>query len=129
MATLPLDLDDVLGELRGAAPNGAGMAAQTRIGHVHLNVAGLDDAERFYCDEIGFEVSVRGYPGALFVAAGGYHHHIGLNTWNGPGAPPPPKGSIGLDHFEVVAPGIDAFEAVDPSAITVVVRDARPPAK
>ena len=53
---------------------------------------------------LGFDVMVHGYPGALFVAAGGYHHHIGLNTWSSEGAPPPPPGSRGLSWFEVVMP-------------------------
>ena len=72
------------------------------IGHVHLNVADLGASERFWCDGVGLEVMVRTYPGALFVSAGGYHHHLGLNTWNGPGAPPPPEGAIGLERFEIV---------------------------
>ncbi len=61
------------------------MPVGTRIGHVHLQVAELEQIEHFYADLLGFEVMVRGYPGALFVAAGGYHHHIGLNTWNSRG--------------------------------------------
>src|SRR5919201_995342 len=86
MATIPLDLDSVLAEAGGHRPAG-GVAPGTRIGHVHLNVADLEASERFWCDIVGFDVTVRGYPGALFVSAGGYHHHLGLNTWNGPGAP------------------------------------------
>ena len=73
----------------------------TRIGHVHLNVADLDDAERFYSGLLGFDVTVRSYPGALFLSTGGYHHHIGVNTWAGPGAPAPPAGSRGLEWFEL----------------------------
>jgi len=81
MATLPLDVEGLLGELEHAegAPNGIG--AQTRLGHVHLQVAELDAAARFYRDLLGFEVTVEHYPGALFLSYGGYHHHIGLNTW------------------------------------------------
>jgi catechol 2,3-dioxygenase len=56
-------------------------------------------------------VMVRGYPGALFVSAGGYHHHLGLNTWAGEGAPPPPPGSRGLRQFEIVVPGTDQLAA------------------
>ena len=77
---------------------------ETRIGHVHLKVADLDRAVRFYRDVLGFEVTQRYGPSALFVAAGGYHHHIGLNTWAGVGAPPPPPGAIGLKHFVVQLP-------------------------
>jgi catechol 2,3-dioxygenase len=101
MATLPLDINDVLNELETAdgpqpiAPSG------TRIGHVHLQMADLDEAEVFYSGVLGFDVMVRGYPGALFVAAGGYHHHIGLNTWHSAGSSPPPPGSLGLRSFEL----------------------------
>jgi catechol 2,3-dioxygenase len=68
-------------------------------------------AERFYSGVLGFDVTVRGYPGALFVSAGGYHHHLGLNTWHSAGASPPPPGSIGLRNFEVVLPDRAAYEA------------------
>jgi catechol 2,3-dioxygenase len=104
MSTEPLDLDGVLGEL-SREDAGAGMPAGTRIGHVHLNVADLTAAETFYSGALGFDVTVRGYPGALFVSAGGYHHHIGLNTWTGEGAPPPPPLSRGLRWFEIRLPG------------------------
>ncbi len=107
MDTLPLDLEGVLGELRREDAN-AGMPPGTRIGHVHLNVGDLAAAEAFYSGGLGFDVTVRGYPGALFVSAGGYHHHLGLNTWAGEGAPPPPAGSRGLREFEIVLPSDDA---------------------
>ena len=103
MDTLPLDLDGVLGELRREDAS-AGMPPGTRIGHVHLNVGDLAAAEAFYSGALGFDVTVRGYPGALFVSAGGYHHHLGLNTWAGEGVPPPPSGSRGLREFEIVLP-------------------------
>jgi len=102
MSTLPLDLDSLLTELRDAAGDGDGIAAATRIGHVHLNVADLADSEAFYSGLLGFDVTVRGYPGALFLSTGGYHHHIGVNTWAGPGAPSPPPESRGLEWFELV---------------------------
>jgi catechol 2,3-dioxygenase len=104
MDTLPLDLDGVLGELR-REDAAAAMPPGTRIGHVHLNVGDLPAAESFYSGALGFDVTVRGYPGALFVSAGGYHHHVGLNTWAGEGAPPPPEGSRGLRQFEIRLPG------------------------
>jgi len=110
MATLPLDLDGVLGELRREDAE-AGMPAGTRIGHVHLNVSDLGAAETFYSGALGFDVTVRGYPGALFVSAGGYHHHLGLNTWAGEGVPPPPSGSRGLREFEIVLPSAEALAA------------------
>ena len=95
MATLPLDLRDVAATTGEQAPE-RGMDDAARIGHVHLNVADLDEAERFYGQVLGFDVTARGYPGALFLAAGGYHHHVGLNVWAGKGAPPPPAGAAGL---------------------------------
>jgi catechol 2,3-dioxygenase len=104
MSTDPLDLDAVLGELR-REDEGKGIPEGTRIGHVHLNVADLTPAEAFYSGALGFDVTVRGYPGALFVSAGGYHHHIGLNTWTGEGAPRPPAGTRGLRWFEIRLPG------------------------
>jgi len=103
MDTLPLDLDGILGELR-REDGEASMPAGTRIGHVHLNVGDLAAAEAFYSGALGFDVTVRGYPGALFVSAGGYHHHLGLNTWTGEGAPPPPEGSRGLNQYEIRLP-------------------------
>jgi catechol 2,3-dioxygenase len=84
------------------------MVPGTTLGHVHLQVADLEAAERFWSDALGFDVTVRGYPGALFVSAGGYHHHVGLNTWAGVGAPSPPEGALGLERFEVVLPDADA---------------------
>jgi catechol 2,3-dioxygenase len=110
MDTLPLDLDGVLGELRREQAN-APMPPGTRIGHVHLNVGDLTAAEAFYSGALGFDVTVRGYPGALFVSAGGYHHHVGLNTWAGEGAPPPPPGCRGLRQFEVVLPSAESLTA------------------
>jgi catechol 2,3-dioxygenase len=104
MATLPLDLQDLIDELQGAEAQTGGAPAGTRMGHVHLNVAELEAAEAFYNGALGFDVTVRGYPGALFLSAGGYHHHIGLNTWAGEGAPAPPPGARGLRLFEVELP-------------------------
>jgi catechol 2,3-dioxygenase len=109
MDTRPLDIGGLLGELRGDEDPGPA-AEGTRIGHVHLNVGDLAAAEEFYAGLLGLEVTVRGYPGALFVASGGYHHHIGLNTWAGEGAPPPPTGSRGLRWFEIVLPDEPALE-------------------
>jgi catechol 2,3-dioxygenase len=120
MATLPLDLQSLYSEAVEQGPAGPELAPGTTIGHIHLNVADIDASESFYCGELGFDVIVRGYPGALFVAAGGYHHHIGLNTWNGPGAPSPPPGSLGLEHFEIRVPDLaEPRELTDPSGIQV----------
>jgi catechol 2,3-dioxygenase len=112
MSTLPLDLDDVIGELRSATELQADVPAGTRIGHVHLQVSDLHEAEAFYHGVLGFDVIVRGYPGALFVSAGGYHHHIGLNTWHSAGAAAAPEGSVGLRSFEIELPDERALDAV-----------------
>ena len=75
-----------------------------RIGHVHLKVADLDRSLAFYCGVLGFELTQRFGPGAAFVSAGGYHHHIGLNTWESRGGEPPPPGVTGLYHFAILYP-------------------------
>jgi len=77
---------------------------RTRIGHVHLTVSDLDRALSFYRDALGFEVTSRYGADAVFLSAGGYHHHIGLNTWAGRGAPQPPAGTTGLYHFAILFP-------------------------
>jgi catechol 2,3-dioxygenase len=104
MATLPLDLRDLVGELEGDEPASAGMPAGTRVGHVHLQVADIAEAEAFYHGLLGFDVTVGTYPDALFLSAGGYHHHLGINTWETRGAPAPPADARGLRWFEVVLP-------------------------
>jgi catechol 2,3-dioxygenase len=110
MATLPLDLDSVLAELGDPEARVDGASPHARLGHVHVQVADLGAAEAFYAGTLGFEVTVREYPGALFVSAGGYHHHVGVNTWAGEGAPPPPPGSRGLRWFEVAVPATAELE-------------------
>jgi catechol 2,3-dioxygenase len=133
MGTRPIDFDG----LRGAMAAGlvaSGLEEGTTVGHVHLHVSRLDDAERFYVGLLGFDLMQRYGPGALFVSAGGYHHHVGLNTWAGVGAPPPPDGAIGLRHFVLRLPDAGALDAVvgrlhaarvpvDPSEDGVLVRD------
>ncbi len=74
------------------------------IGHVHLKVADLDRALAFYCGVLGFELMQRYGPSAAFISAGGYHHHIGLNTWDSHGGSPPPLGTTGLYHLAIVYP-------------------------
>ena len=96
------------------------------MGHVHLHVPHLDTAESFYCDRIGFEPVVRRYPGALFVAAGGYHHHLGLNTWVGVGAPPPPENAVGLRAFTIESASLQPAQVTDESTgVQVVLVDGR----
>jgi catechol 2,3-dioxygenase len=78
--------------------------ADVRIGHVHLKVADLPRALRFYCDVLGFQLMQSLPSGAAFISAGGYHHHIGLNTWESQGGSPPPPGTTGLYHTAILYP-------------------------
>ena len=80
------------------------IADGVRIGHVHLKVADLDRALSFYCDILGFELMERSGNEVAFVSAGGYHHHIALNTWESAGGAPPPAGSTGLYHLAILYP-------------------------
>ncbi|MFG1423049.1 VOC family protein [Roseixanthobacter liquoris] len=99
MATLRLDLNSLARESAELGPAPAG----TDVGHVHLKVGDLAAAHRFWVELAGFEVMAR-YPGALFVSAGKYHHHLGLNVWHSQGAAPPPAHASGLAGFEIVLP-------------------------
>jgi catechol 2,3-dioxygenase len=83
---------------------GAPINPGARIGHVHLKVADIDRALVFYCGVLGFELTQRIGPQAAFISAGGYHHHIGLNTWESRGGPAPPQGTTGLYHLAILYP-------------------------
>jgi catechol 2,3-dioxygenase len=102
MSTEELDIDDLLLELKGNIKPWEGLSEGTTVGHVHLHVADLAATERFYRQVMGFELIQRYGSGALFFSAGGYHHHIGTNTWAGVGAPPPPEDAAGLRWFELL---------------------------
>jgi len=108
MATLPLDVDALFAEGPERAPERT--AATTTMGHVHLEVADLQATERFYSGLLGLDVTARGYPGALFLAAGGYHHHVGTNTWRGARGPAS-AGSAGLRWYELTLPSAAARDA------------------
>ena len=111
MVSDPLDLRALLDEAVRDGEVPATVPPETRMGHVHLQVRELDEAEAFYHGALGFDVMQRMAPGALFVSAGGYHHHVGLNTWGVAGAPPAPESAPGLDHVEVLLPDAAALEA------------------
>jgi catechol 2,3-dioxygenase len=108
----PFDMAGVLGELQGNEPAWTGLHPDTTIGHIHLHVAQIPASEHFYCEVLGFDLMVRYGHQASFIAAGGYHHHMGLNTWAGVGAPPPPTGAARLHWFEVRLPDAAALDAV-----------------
>jgi catechol 2,3-dioxygenase len=97
------------------------IAAGVRVGHVHLKVANLERSLAFYCDVLGFELMQRYGTGAAFVSAGGYHHHIGLNTWESAGGHPPPSGTTGLYHVAILYPTradlADALRRVEKAGI------------
>ncbi|MGQ0600661.1 MAG: VOC family protein [Anaerolineales bacterium] len=107
----PLDMEGVLGELRQHPESSTLLDPGTVIGHIHLHVARLTEAEKFYTEGLGFDFMARYGPSASFVSAGGYHHHIGMNTWAGVGAPPPPPDAVGLRYFEVRLPDAEALNA------------------
>ncbi len=109
MPTRPLQLDGLLTLATGPW---SGMASGTRIGHIHLRVSDLAQAEAFYSGVLGFAVTVRGYPGALFFAAGGYHHHIGVNIWAGSHLAPSNPQAPGLRTFTVHLPDRAALAQV-----------------
>jgi catechol 2,3-dioxygenase len=110
----PIDLDALFAELSPDDAIDAPLPAGTKMGHVHLHVRDIDEAVVFWSDLIGFDVMGRSRRfGAAFVSAGGYHHHIGLNTWAGPGAPPPPPEASGLRHFTVEVPTASDLRAVE----------------
>ena len=105
MTTLPLDVDDLVGELDDPATEPFdGLPAGTVMGHVHLKVAAVEETVSFYRDRLGFGLMAQLGPQAAFLSAGGYHHHIGANTWESAGAAPPPAGSAALRHATVVLP-------------------------
>jgi catechol 2,3-dioxygenase len=112
MATLALDLHALLDSLDGEDVPQPALPPGTDMGHVHLQVADLAASERFYVGALGLEVSVADYPGALFVAGGGYHHHVGLNIWNSRGGRPPGARSSGLVSVTLAGlPDLDGLPA------------------
>jgi catechol 2,3-dioxygenase len=109
----PLDVDALLSHLKEDDRLDVPIPPETRIGHIHLHVRNIDEAVDFYHGIIGFDVmGVAKRFRAAFVSAGGYHHHIGLNTWQGEGAPPPPADALGLRHFTVELPDQNALDEV-----------------
>jgi catechol 2,3-dioxygenase len=109
MATNPLDIDDVIADGAGVAWDGA--PAGTTMEHIHLHVGSLEAAEAFYHRAIGFDKTVWSYPGALFMAAAGYHHHLGTNVWSS--GPSPGADEAQLLEWELVLPSRDDTAAVD----------------
>jgi catechol 2,3-dioxygenase len=109
----PLDVEALFRELAPEDRLDQPMPPETTMGHVHLYVANLEATKHFYHDILGFgDMGMARSFRMGMVSAGGYHHHIGFNTWTGEGAPPPPPDSLGLRYFTVVLPGEAELEAV-----------------
>ena len=111
MDTIPLNLDDLMKEPEAAQP-WQGVPKDTIVGHIHLHVSHLKEAEKFYTDGLGFDIVSRMGDSALFMSTNRYHHHIAVNVWNGVGAPPTPPNMVGLEHFTIVLPDEDKLEEV-----------------
>lgn len=111
MATEYLDPNEYLRQHLTQAAVDAGPSLAGRVGHVHLQVGDLATASGFYVDALGFETTQTGYPGAVFASAGGYHHHIAMNTWNSRGSGPR-AASLGLGDVSVTVPGRDDLDAL-----------------
>ena len=109
----PLDVDALFSHLEENPDLELPAPIETRIGHIHLHIRDIDEAVNFYHGVLGFDVMGNAKTmRAAFVSAGGYHHHIGLNTWQGEGAPPPPPDAVGLRYFSVELPNQDALDKV-----------------
>ena len=109
----PLDVNALFSHIKDEDRLDAPVPPETKIGHVHLHVRDINEAVDFYHGVIGFDImGISKGIGMAFVSAGGYHHHIGLNTWQGRGAPPPPADALGLRHFTVELPDQKALEEV-----------------
>ena len=106
-----LNVEELLSELEQDPTEWTGVAGDTRIGHVHLHVADLAATRQFYHNVLGFDITMDSEEmGGTFFSAGGYHHHIGTNVWNGRGAPRPPADARGLRHFSIVLPNASELE-------------------
>ena len=112
ITTLPLDLQNLIGELNGRSPQWQGLQPDTKMGHIHLHIRDLNEAENFYTKVLGFEHVSRYGTTAGFVSAGGYHHHIGLNTWAGQGVSAPPRGAVGLRYYQIIVPSQTALDPI-----------------
>ena len=109
MATEPLDVSDLMREATSAS--WTGVPRDTVVGHVHLHVGDLARAADFYHEALGLDRTVWSYPGALFLSAGGYHHHLGTNTWSGDASPPDGE-EAQLLEWTLLVPDTDSVEAV-----------------
>ncbi|WP_046227821.1 VOC family protein [Paenibacillus dauci] len=110
MGTEPVDVEGLLELAEGKVWNG--LPAGTKIGHVHFHVSNLSEARKFYVDVLGFEMMLTDNRSVAFISAGGYHHHMGLNTWAGAGAPKAPANAAGIDYYSLQLPNREAIDEV-----------------
>lgn len=101
MMTEPLDVTGLMEELSSTSTSYDGIAPEVHVGHIHLQVSNLDKAKTFYHELLGLDITQRNYPGALFLSADGYHHHVGLNIWNSRGSQPAAEHAAGLQSFGI----------------------------
>lgn len=111
MGAGPVDIQGMVEEADSAGVVFSGLPSGTRLGHMHLQVGDIPEAARFYSEVVGFDI-VAEMPTALFVSAGGYHHHLAVNTWHSLGADQPPDGSVKLNYFTIQLPTEEALEEV-----------------
>lgn len=116
MATLPLDLRDLLATLEDDEPPFQHMAPGTVMGHVHLQVADIPSTEAFYANVVGMDIQARYGGEASFLSAGGYHHHLGANTWNSRGATPAPRDSASLRETTILLPDEEELDRLEARA-------------
>ena len=131
LTTMPLDVDDLLGVLDDPATEPFdGLPAGTAMGHVHLKVSSIPETIEFYRDVLGLDLTAQLGDQAAFLSAGGYHHHVGANTWESAGATAPPPGTAGLRHATVVLPDeparADVVAAVESAGLPVDDQDGEP---
>jgi catechol 2,3-dioxygenase len=126
MDTLPLNLQVLTNELEDNEAITDGVHPGTKIGHIHLKVSDLFKAEKFYNHLLGFNVTNSSYPGALFLSAGGYHHHIGTNVWSSKNGTPPPENSLGLKSFTINIPDGTYINEIEEKAKSSGVETAKP---
>jgi catechol 2,3-dioxygenase len=112
MGTVALDVEGLLSTIGEKSDREVKLPRGTRIGHIHLHVANLEKAVTFYRDVVGFELMMLYGSSAGFLSAGGYHHHIGINTWAGEGAPEPGPGSTGLVEYSILVPDSDELARI-----------------
>jgi catechol 2,3-dioxygenase len=113
MATDPVDIQGMVAEGERDAEKWEVIPAGTRVGHIHLQVGNIQEAREFYHGVLGFDVTADlSQHGALFVSAGGYHHHIGLNTWHSRGAQPTPENAAGLQEYVIAIPSREGLQEI-----------------